>query len=80
MRTSKESKDLIESVVRGIHLPEVLTLSDLERYLSLPAPFIGQELASGRLRGRRIGADWRVHRDEVRAWLTRPEEGGDGAS
>ena len=69
MRTPEESKALIEDVVRGIHMPEVLTVSDLERHLRLPARLVLLELEAGRLQGKRIGPDWRVHRAAVLAWL-----------
>ena len=69
MRTPEESKALIERVVRGLHMPDVLSLEELAEFLHLPADLIRSELETGRLHGRRIGADWRVHREAVRAWL-----------
>ena len=60
---------LIERVVRGLHMPDVLGLEDLAEFLDLPADLVRRELEAGRLHGRRIGVDWRVHRDAVRVWL-----------
>ena len=69
MRTPEESKALIERVVRGLHMPDVLGLDELAEFLRLPPNLLRKELEAGRLDGRRIGVDWRVHRDAVRAWL-----------
>lgn len=69
MDTPKTSRALAGGVVAGLFLPEVSQVADLERILRLDHDLLIEELASGRLRGRRVGDRWLVHRDAVKAWL-----------
>jgi excisionase family DNA binding protein len=69
MDTPQSSKTLAGGIVAGLFLPEVSQVADLERILRLDRDLLVEELASGRLHGRRIGDRWLVHRDAVKAWL-----------
>lgn len=69
MDLSKGSPTLAGGIVAGLFLPEISQVSDLERHLRLDRDLLLEELASGRLRGRKVGDRWLVHRDAVKAWL-----------
>ncbi len=48
---------------------DVLTLEQAAAYLQLSADTIRAELSAGRLRGRRLGDDWRFVREELIRWV-----------
>lgn len=56
-------------IVSSLILKEVSSLDELERHIGLSRDDLIDELATGRLRGRRIGAKWLIHRDAIRTWL-----------
>jgi excisionase family DNA binding protein len=46
----------------------LLTVSDLCGYLKLNRSAVYRLIKSGKLRGFRVGGDWRVDRDEIERW------------
>lgn len=78
MRISTAST-LAGGIVASLFLPEVSHVADLERILRLGSDLIREELTSGRLRGRKVGDSWLVHRDAVKAWLNAYGESDHGS-
>jgi excisionase family DNA binding protein len=49
--------------------PEVLTFKEALGFLRLSKPTLLKLLASGEVRGRRVGRDWRFLRSELESYL-----------
>lgn len=49
---------------------DVLTEHEAAAYLRVTVAEVVTLLEAGEIRGRRIGASWRVHRHELEAWFT----------
>ena len=57
---------------RTRRLPEVLTLTEVARYLRLPKETVRQYAAGGDLPARQFGKEWRFLKAAVDDWLRRP--------
>jgi excisionase family DNA binding protein len=55
-----------------LSLHDVLTLAQAAAYLQLSPAVVRAEADGGRLRGRRVGDDWRFVRDELIRWVRGP--------
>lgn len=48
---------------------DVMDIDDIARYLKLPKPTVYKLARDGRLPGRKIGRQWRFHKDTIDAYL-----------
>lgn len=61
-------------------LPDIFTVEEVAEYTRTSAEAVLTELSCGRLRGLRIGAEWRVTADQLRAFVGDGTVGGSGAN
>ena len=55
-------------------LPEVMTVKQLAEFLQVTELTIRRALTDKRLKGFKIGRDWRIEREEVIKWIKQNEE------
>ncbi len=59
---------------------DVLTIDQLADYLQIPKSTLYKLAQDGKVPGKKIGRQWRFHRDSVDAWLAESEGTGDGGA
>lgn len=55
------------------NVQEILTAAEAAKALRISLPTIRQYLANGVLQGRKLGKEWRIHKDALRALLCNAE-------
>ncbi len=55
--------------------PDVLTITDLARYLQVSKSSRYELAQEGKVPGQRVGKQWRFRRETIDRWLDRGEEG-----
>jgi len=55
--------------------PDVLTITDLARYLQVSKSSLYKLAQEGKVPGQKVGKHWRFRRDTIDRWLDRGEEG-----
>lgn len=51
-----------------------LTTAEVAAYLRKTPDYVARQCASGALRGKKLGNEWRIHRDSVEAFMGGPQE------
>lgn len=54
-------------------IPEVMSLSQLKKYLHTRFEYVKTLVDSGEIKGRQLGNKWCIHKSEVDRWLTHKE-------
>jgi excisionase family DNA binding protein len=52
-------------------VPDVLTIDQLADYLQITKSTLYKLVQAGRVPGKKVGRQWRFHRDAVDSWLAR---------
>lgn len=52
-------------------LDDVVTVKELADFLKLNIETIKRALQSGKLKGFKIGKEWRMYREDIEEWLSR---------
>ena len=60
---------------RAASAPDVLTISDLARYLQVSKSSLYKLAKKGKVPGQKVGKHWRFRRETIERWLYRGEEG-----
>jgi excisionase family DNA binding protein len=55
--------------MRKAHVTEVMTVSQLASYLQIPESTLYKLVQAKRIPARKVGRQWRFHRDAVNRWL-----------
>jgi len=55
--------------------PDVMTMGQLAAYLQLPKSSLYRQAQRGTLPGRKVGRQWRFHKDTVDKWLACGNQG-----
>jgi excisionase family DNA binding protein len=59
--------------------PDVLTIDQLARYLQITRSTLYKLVQAGRVPGKKVGRQWRFHRDAIDKWLADSPLGKDAA-
>ncbi len=50
-------------------MPDVMTIDQLAAYLQIPKSTLYKLVQDGKVPGKKVGRQWRFHRDAIDAWL-----------
>jgi excisionase family DNA binding protein len=59
---------------RAAAAPDVLTITDLARYLQVSKSSLYKLAQEGKVPGQKVGKHWRFRRETIDRWLDRREE------
>lgn len=58
---------------------DVMTIDQLAEYLQIPKSTLYKLVQDGKVPGKKVGRQWRFHREAVDAWLAEGPDLSDGA-